>query len=392
MEAKKGQKERGAMPDACPYAARCGGCDYQGIPYEEQLAIKQREMETLLKGLAPVRPITGMENPTHYRCKVHAVLSRTRKGEVVTGVYEAGSHRVVPIKGCRIENRKADRIITTLRRLIPEFRYRIYDEDAGTGLLRHILIRVGGVTGQILVVLVAASTILPNKNAFVRALLAEHPEITSIVLNVNDRQTNMVLGKRDIVLYGTGTIEDRLCGMTFRISPQSFYQVNPPQAERLYNKAMELAHLTGKERVIDAYCGTGTIGLIASRHAAEVIGVELNADAVKDANANARRNQVTNARFLCADATRFLVQMAEEGEHADVVFLDPPRSGSTPEFLSAAAKLAPSRIVYISCGPDTLARDLKLLRELGYKAEEAWPYDLFGWTKHIETVCLLTHS
>ena len=226
----------------------------------------------------------------------------------------------------------------------------------------------------------------------VKALRKEHPEITSIVLNVNAKRTSMVLGERNIVLYGKGYIEDTLCGKTFRISPQSFYQVNPVQTEKLYGKAVELAGLTGRERVIDAYCGIGTIGLIASGRAKEVIGVELNRDAVKDAIYNARINGIKNAKFYAGDAGEFMTVMAAEGEKADVLFMDPPRAGSDEAFLSSAVKLGPEKIIYISCNPETLARDLRYLKKKKYEVKEAWPVDCFAWTSHVETVALLTRK
>ena len=376
----------------CPYAGKCGGCDYQGIPYEKQLQLKQKTLEDLLRDFCPVHPITGMKDPYHYRNKVHAVFSRTRDGRILTGMYEENSHRVVPTDACQIENEKAQEIIHTIRDLIPSFKITVYNETSGFGLLRHVLIRTGARTGEILVVLVVTGPVFPSKNNFVKALRKKHPEITSIVLNINSRKTSMVLGTRDIVLFGPGFIEDEICGMRFRISAQSFYQVNPVQAEKLYEKAVELAGLTGKERIIDAYCGTGTIGLIASKSAAELVGVELNAEAVKDAVKNARKNHVENARFVTGDAGEFMKSMAAEGEKADVLFMDPPRSGASEEFLRSAALLSPSRIVYISCGPESLARDLAILQKLGYRAKGAWGYDLFGFTKHVETVVLLSKS
>ena len=240
-----------------------------------------------------------------------------------------------------------------------------------------------------MVVLVLASPILPSKNNFVKALRKNHPEISTVVINVNDKKTSMVLGERNITVYGKGFIEDKLCGCTFRISPSSFYQVNPQQTEFLYEKAIECAHLTGKEKVIDAYCGTGTIGIIASKYAKEVWGVELNKDAIRDAITNAKRNEVKNIRFVNEDAGQYMVSLAEKQETVDVVIMDPPRSGSDEAFLSSVVKLAPKRVVYVSCGPDTLARDLKYLVKHGYKVEEAAPFDLFPMTVHTEVVCLL---
>lgn len=343
-------------------------------------------MEELLGGVCPVRPIIGMEEPYHYRNKVHAVFGLDRKNNPISGIYKEGTHRILPVDSCLIEDQKADEIIVTIRSMLRSFKIRVFDEDTGYGLLRHVLIRRGFTTGEILVVLVTASPVFPSKNNFVKALREKHPEITTIVQNINGRSTSMVLGDKEHVLYGKGYIEDVLCGLRFRISSRSFYQINSAQTEKLYAKAMELAELTGNETVLDAYCGIGTIGLIASKHAGKVIGVELNQDAVRDAVQNAKKNGITNAQFFCNDAGRFMSHMAARGESADVVFMDPPRSGSTEEFIDAVALMQPKRVVYISCGPDTLARDLKIFAKHGYRAKEAWPVDLFGWTGHVETV------
>lgn len=369
----------------CPVSARCGGCQYLDMPYEEQLKLKQTQMQKLLGKFCGVHPIHGMENPFHYRNKVHAVFGH-RKGEPVSGVYEEGTHNLVPVESCLIEDQKADEIIGTIRGMLKSFKIRTYDEDTGYGLLRHVLIRRGFTTGEILVVLVTASPVFPSKNNFVKALRQKHPEITTIVQNINDRGTSMVLGDREHVLYGKGYIEDELCGFRFRISPKSFYQVNPVQTEYLYNKAIELAGLTGKEMVLDAYCGIGTIGITASAHAGQVIGVELNPDAVRDAIQNAKCNNIKNIRFYCNDATKFMTQMAEAGDGVDVVLMDPPRSGSTEEFIRAVAAVKAKRVVYVSCGPDTLARDLEVFKKYGYQAKSAWPVDLFPQTYHCEMV------
>jgi 23S rRNA (uracil1939-C5)-methyltransferase len=331
-----------------------------------------------------------MEAPLHYRNKVHAVFTHKRDGQIVSGIYEEGTHNVIPVDECLLEDQKADAIIRDIRDLLKSFKIKTYNEDTGYGLFRHVLIRIGHVTRQVMVVLVLGSPILPSKNNFVKALLKLHPEITTIVLNVNDKKTSMVLGDRETVLYGKGYIEDELCGCRFRISPKSFYQINSVQTEKLYAKAMELAGLSGKERVIDAYCGIGTIGLIAARKAKEVIGVELNGDAVRDAVRNAKMNAVENARFYENDAGIFMTEMAAAGEHADVVFMDPPRAGSDEAFLSSIVTLAPKKVVYISCNPQTQARDLAYLRKHGYQAEGCWPYDLFPMTEHVETVVLMS--
>jgi 23S rRNA (uracil1939-C5)-methyltransferase len=392
------EKREKNMKYNCPYDKKCGGCNLLKHDYAEQLKIKKAALAKLLAPYGRLTEVIGMDEPLHYRNKVHAVFTTDRKGNVISGVYEEGTHKVVAVDNCLIENEKADEIIATIRKLIPSFKLKVYDEDRRTGLFRHVLIRTAHSTGQIMVVLVLSSTMFPSKNNFVKALLKEHPEITTIVMNINDKRTSMVLGDREQTLYGKGYIEDVLCGNTFRISPKSFYQINSVQTEILYNKAIEFAGLTGNETVIDAYCGIGTIGITAASYMAgqagekggNVIGVELNSDAVKDAIANAKRNNMDNIRFYCDDAGKFMTRMAADGQHADVVFMDPPRSGSDETFLNCVAKLAPKKIVYISCGPDTLARDLGVLKKKGYRVEKMVGVDLFPMTGHVETVVLLS--
>lgn len=389
-EKKTNYKKRAVnVEDACPYAKKCGGCDYQGIAYEKQLKEKQELVQKYVGSFCKVCPIIGMEHPYHYRNKVHAVFDIAKGGTIISGVYKAGTHDVVSIDECRIEDEISDAIIRDIRGLLRSFKIKTYDEDTGYGLLRHVLVRRGFHSGEVMVVLVLGSPILPSKNNFVKALRKLHPEITTVVINVNNKKTSMVLGDKETVIYGKGYIEDTLCGRTFRISPKSFYQVNPVQTEHLYGKAIEYARLTGKEKVVDAYCGIGTIGLIAADKAKEVISVELNKDAVRDAITNAKRNQIKNVQFYNADAGKFMVEMAEQGAEVDVVFMDPPRAGSDEAFLSSVVKLAPKRVVYVSCNPETLARDLKYLTKHGYRAEECTPVDMFPWTKHCEVVCIL---
>ena len=381
----RGDARRGRS--LCPVSEQCGGCHLLGMEYAEQLKLKQKQVEDLLKGLCPVKPIIGMKEPFHYRNKVHAVFDRDRRGNIISGIYQENTHNVIPVEECLIEDRKADEIISTIRGMLKSFKLRTYDEDTGYGLLRHVLIRRGFSTGEIMVVLVTASPVFPSKNNFVKALREKHPEITTIVQNINGRGTSMVLGDKEHVLYGKGYIVDELCGCRFRISSKSFYQVNPVQTEVLYAKALELAGLTGGETVVDAYCGIGTIGIIASKKAGRVIGVELNQDAVRDAVSNAKMNEIENIRFYCNDAGRFLVNMAEQGEKADVVIMDPPRSGSTEEFMDSIGKMGVQKVVYVSCNPETLARDVRYMKKLGYRAEVAWGVDLFPFTFHCE-VCV----
>ena len=383
------QKEE-KVKSRCPVSKKCGGCQFIDMPYEKQLKLKQKELEKLLSSFGKLEPIMGMKNPDYYRNKVHAVFDCDRRKQPIAGVYEAKTHNVIPVENCFLENQKASAIIQTIKGLLKSFKIKTYDEDTGYGLLRHVLIRTGHQTGQIMVVLVLGSPILPSKNNFVKALLKEHPEITTIVVNVNNRNTSMVLGDKEQVIYGKGYIEDILCGKVFKISPKSFYQVNPVQTERLYQTAISYAGLTGKESILDAYCGIGTIGIIASDKAARVIGVELNTDAVRDAVNNAKRNEIKNVEWYNKDAGQFMVQLAEQQEKIDVVFMDPPRAGSDEAFLSSVVTCKPKKVVYISCNPETLARDLKYLTKNGYRVEKMRGCDMFPYTEHVETVVLMS--
>lgn len=384
--------EKKQQRSLCPVSGKCGGCQFADMPYKEQLKRKQKQVEQLLKEYGKVMPMIGMEEPAHYRNKVHAVFAFQKGRGIISGTYQEKSHRVVPVENCLLENRKAGEIIRSVRELAKAFKMKAYDEDSGYGLLRHVLVRVGHTTGEIMVVLVLGSPILPSKKNFVNELCKLHPEITTILINVNNKRTSMVLGEKEQVIYGKGYIEDELCGRRFKISAKSFYQVNSVQTEALYAKAAEYARLTGKETVVDAYCGIGTIALAVAGQAGKVIGVELNKDAVRDAVTNARINQIKNADFYQNDAGRFLTQMAEAGEKVDVdvVFMDPPRSGSTEEFLDALLRIAPKRVVYISCEPETLVRDLKYLTgKSSYRVQEITPVDMFPFTSNMEVIVKL---
>ena len=378
----------------CPLYKKCGGCQLQNMTYPEQLAYKQRKEERWLSKFCHVEPIIGMEDPHHYRNKVQAAFAwDQRHRKVISGVYQSGSHRIVPVNDCLIEDRKADEIIVDIRRLMTSFKMQPYDEDSRRGFLRHVLVKRGFSTGQIMVVLVTGTPMFPSRRNFLKALLELHPDITTIIQNVNPYRTNLVLGKQEQVLYGPGYIEDTLCGCTFRISAKSFYQINPVQCEKLYRTAIDYAGLTGNETLFDSYCGTGTIGIIAAKQAKNVIGVELNRDAVKDAISNAKRNDINNIRFICVDAGNFLSAIAESDEedaHVDVIMMDPPRAGSSQEFLDSVLKLSPPKVVYVSCNPETLHRDLKYLTQYGYSCEKIQPVDMFPYTSHVETVCLMS--
>lgn len=376
---------------SCSVCKQCGGCQYINIAYEKELKKKSDYLKKLFSGICDCGEVTGMYRPAFYRNKVHAVVGIGKDKRIITGTYEEGTHNLVPVDVCMIEDSKADAIIETLRSLFWSFKYIPYNEDTGRGFMRHILIRRGFSTKEIMVVLVTADNIFPSKNNFLKALLEKHPEITTVVQNINEISTSMVLGRYNKVLFGKGYIEDVLCGCRFRISPESFYQINPSQTEKLYKSAIKLGEISDKDTVIDAYCGIGTIGIALSSHAKKVIGVELNSQAVKDAQVNAELNNIKNIQFVNADAGEFLVEYSKAGK-ADVVIMDPPRSGSTPEFLASLLQIRPKRIVYISCNPETQVRDVRTLMKGGYEVIECKGYDMFPHTGHVETVALLTRK
>ena len=382
----------GVKSGNCPLYKKCGGCQLQNLTYEQQLRYKQVKCIRLLGKFCRVGEIIGMENPYHYRNKVQAAFALDRHSNIISGVYQSSSHKIVPVTVCMTEDEKADEIIGTIRRLLKNFKLRPYNEDTGRGFLRHVLVKRGFKSGQIMVVLVTGTRDFPKKKDFVATLLKIHPEITTVVQNVNNQKTSMVLGNRSEVLFGDGYITEQLGDFSFRISPKAFYQINPIQTEVLYNTTLEFAGLTGKETVIDAYCGTGTIGIFASPKAKKVVGVELNPDAVKDARVNAKLNSAENTEFYNADAGEFLADAASSNEKYDVVIMDPPRSGSTVKFLKSVVKLAPKTVVYVSCNPETLARDLMFLVRNGYKVKKIQPVDMFPHTNHVETVVLLSHK
>lgn len=375
---------------SCPVQKKCGGCQMLHLPYRRQLELKQAKVQRLMGRFCRVEPILGMDEPYHYRNKVQAAFGTDAHGRIISGVYQSSSHRIVHVDDCLLEDRTADKIIVDIRRMLPEFHISAYDERRCTGWLRHVLVKRSFATGQVMVVLVAATPIFKLQKPFLAKLLEKHPEITTVLLNVNDKFTSLVLGQKEKLLYGPGYIEDELCSYRFRISAKSFYQINPVQTEKLYATAVDFAGLTGTETVLDAYCGTGTIGLAASGRAGQVLGVELNADAVRDAIANAKRNGVKNCWFTCADAGAFMTEMAQRGERCDLVFMDPPRAGSDQAFLTALLRMAPRRVVYVSCNPETLARDVAVLTRGGYRVQRVQPVDMFPHTEHVECVCLLS--
>ena len=342
-----------------------------------------------------VEPIIGMDDPRHFRNKVQLPLAPGRPdqdGRITArwGIFERGTHRIVPCRECLVEDERARPIIATVADMLPRFNIRPYDERTGTGIMRYALVRTALHTNQVMLTLVCNAARLPSSNTFVSRLLSAHPEITTVVLNTNQERTSVILGKQERVLHGPGYIEDRICGCTFRISSSSFYQTNPIQAERLYDLAIDMAGLSSSDSIGDAYCGTGTIGIAAAvRSGARLLGVERNADAVEDARANAAVNGLAGAEFVVGDAGSVFARMARAGEHLNVVFMDPPRAGSTMAFIANLAKLAPRRVVYISCEPRTQRRDISQLAQFGYRVKRIRPVDMFPHTNHVENVVML---
>ena len=374
----------------CKCFKRCGGCQLQET-YAEQLERKQDKADRMLSKFAPVLPIIGMAKPYHYRNKVQNIYGTDKNRQIISGIYQSTGQKMVTVDDCMLEDVHAAPIVQTVKKLMRDMKIAPYDLRTGTGLLRHTLIRTSAATGEIMLVLVTASSMLPSKNNFVKALITAHPELTTVVQNICPDGLPLTLGARSVTLYGNGWIEDVLCGCRFRISPASFYQVNPQQTERLYSCAIKFARITEGVTVIDAYCGTGTIGMIAAKAGADVTGVEQNRAAVRDAVYNAKRNGLTNIRFYQDDAGAFMQKLAAERAHCDVLMMDPPRAGASPAFIRSAGKLKPDRIVYVSCKIETLERDLTLLKKEGYRVTRIQPVDMFPHTTGIETVCLLEH-
>ncbi|MBE6641230.1 MAG: 23S rRNA (uracil(1939)-C(5))-methyltransferase RlmD [Ruminococcaceae bacterium] len=372
----------------CPHAKKCNGCQLLNLTYEEQLSHKQAKLIGLLGRFCHVDEIIGMDEPYHYRNKVQAAFC-SKSGKVVSGVYQSASRKIVPVDECLLNDKIADAIVLTVRKLCPGFKIKPYDMRTGKGYLRHVLVRRAFATGEVMCVLVTAPGVFSSARSFTNELIRRHPEIKTVVHCVNSTDTGLFLGKNSTVLYGNGYITDELCGLKFRISPRSFYQVNHVQTEKLYTYVKEFASLTGKEKLLDAYCGTGTIGLIMSDKCASVLGVEINKDAIADARVNAKINGIGNAKFIAADAGEVINELTSNGEHFDTVITDPPRAGCSYKFIKSVAELSPDRVVYVSCNPETLARDLGIFKKLGYKAERIQPFDMFPHTDHVETAVSL---
>ena len=378
------------MPD-CPYYPKCGGCQFRHMTYAAELEAKRRRVEDALRRIGgldlPISVILGTKNTDRYRNKVQLPISSGPAGPKI-GFFRARSHDVVDVADCLLQPETASALAQALREWMGTYQVPAYEERAHQGLLRHLFLRFSR-TG-VLCCLVANGESLPHEKELVDALRAAAPGLTGVVLSVNRERTNVVLGQSYRTLWGEDFLDDTLCGLTFRISVPSFYQVNRDQCEVLYQKAVELAGLTGRETVLDLYCGIGTISLVMARQAGRVVGAEIVPAAVEDARDNARRNGITNAEFFCGDAADAAQRFAGEGLRPDVICVDPPRKGLAPAVIDAMVQMAPTRIVYVSCDPATLARDLARLSAQGYRPRQALAVDMFPRTAHVETVVLLS--
>ncbi len=378
----------------CPVYGSCGGCKLLHANYEYQLKLKTEIARKLLSGFGEVGDCVGVEGePFNYRNKIHATLATDKKGRVISGLYEETTHRVVNTSACAIENKNAALVMATIREFMNSYHIKPYNEDTGKGTLRHVLFRTSA-TGDTLVALVSGSKVFPEKNKLAKAITEKHPFVKSIVLNYNPKKTSFVLGNKEEVLFGPGYVIDEMCGIKFRISSLSFYQINTPQAEKIYLDAIKHAGINKEDIILDAYCGIGTIASVAAKisGAKEVVGVELNETAVKDARENAAQAGLKNIKFINEDAGDYLSAAIGADIHYSCIIMDPPRSGASERFIKAVLKMKPEKLIYISCNPVTLARDLKMLTLKDYKAEYIRPYDMFPHTAHVESVVCLSRK
>lgn len=380
----------------CPVYKECGGCQLQHLSYAGQLACKRQQVQDALSRIGhldlEVLPVLGAQLPWNYRNKMQFPAAMNAEGVLSIGCYATATHSVVDTESCMISKEANNAIMKTVRTWMKHFNISAYDEKTGKGLVRHIMGRVGVHSGEVMAVIITSGYDLPHRAVLVEWLKRYVPGLVSVVQNINKKQTNVVMGSKTRVLYGAETIKDKLGALSFNISAQSFFQVNSEQAEKLYNKALEFAALTGKETVVDVYCGTGTISLYLARHAQKVYGIEIVAPAIENAKRNAEENGCKNAEFMLGDAAVELPKLLAGGVRPDVVIVDPPRAGCEQKVLAAICEVQPERVVYVSCNPASLARDLAFMEQHGYKTLIAQPVDMFPMTSHVETVCLLERS
>ena len=372
----------------CSIYKKCSGCQLQNLPYNDQLKLKQRTLRMLLGKFGHVSRIIGMAQPEHYRNKMQTVYRSVGKGKILSGIYQSTNGSVAFTDSCILTDEESNRASIVLRQLFESFKIKPYDPKTKTGFVKSVIIRRGRGTNDMLVTIVGAGSQNPFGRSFVNAFVKKVPCVTGLTLNVNT-DSKLLPGKELAVLYGKNTLDTEICGKMFTLSQNSFLQVNPLQTEVLYTKAIEMAELDKGDRVIDAYSGIGTIGIIASDKCGSVTSVELNGDAVANARLNAQRNNVKNIEIFCADAGDFMLSEAKRGSVFDVVFTDPPRSGCSAAFISALLRVKPRKIIYISCNPETLARDLFRLTKASYSVTQLQPVDMFPYTKSIECIALL---
>ncbi|UTH13409.1 23S rRNA (uracil(1939)-C(5))-methyltransferase RlmD [Macrococcus equipercicus] len=375
----------------CIYYYQCGGCNIQHLSYDAQLQMKEEQVRNLIRKMTkldiPVRPIIGMENPWRYRNK--SQLPVKREDEIVTGFYRPRSHDIVPIEECIIQKESHDDIMNELRRLLNELNVSIYDERRHSGNLRHIVIRSGTRIDETMLVLVTKNSRLEQADVIAEHMMTKFPAIVSVKQNINPERTNVIMGSKSKTIRGKDEIQDQLAELKFEISDMSFYQVNHEQTEKLYQQALDYAELNGRQNVIDSYCGVGTIGLFMAAHAERVYGVEIVEKAIKDAEKNAALNGLSNTHFEAGKAEDIIIKWQQQGVKPHVVMIDPPRKGCDPLFIDTLKALKPERIVYVSCNPATLMRDIQSLAEL-YIIDEMTPVDMFPQTTHVEAVCRMT--
>lgn len=383
------------IPSDCPHFPVCGGCTLRHMTYEEELFLKRQRIDDALQRIGgldlSVSQMYGAKDTQRYRNKTAFPVSQDHKTGVKVGFYRGRSHEVIDVGSCLLQSDIADKAGRVVRKWMHKYAVPAYDERTGEGLIRHVFVRTNR-KRQSLICVVAKAKALPFEKELAKALTAACPKAVGVVLNVNTRKTNVILGQDYRVLWGHDTLEDRLCGLTFQLSIPSFFQVNRDQAEVLYNCALEFAGLTGEETVVDLYCGTGTISLVMAQQAKQVIGAEIVPPAIEDAWANAKKNGVTNVEFICADASKAAADLEHRGIRPDVVCVDPPRKGLAPDVIDSICAMSPSRVVYVSCDPATLARDLKRFTQQGYRTERAVGVDLFCRTSHVETVAVLSRK
>lgn len=374
----------------CGVAKKCNSCQLVNLSYKEQLKYKQNKCIKFLGSFCRINNIICMDYPFSYRNKAQAVFRRERDKSISWGLYKSTTNTIVKTRECKLHSEHSNEIFNTLSALFKSFKIAPYDPFKGIGFIKSVVVREGFHSGEVMVILNGADPVFPAKKTFVSALLKKHPYITTVVTTVNRDTRKLFIGKTQDILFGDGYIKDTLCGKTFIISPQSFYQINPIQTETLYSKAIELASLDSSQIVLDSYCGVGTIGICSSDKAKRVLAVESNKDAIADAKKNAKLNSIDNIDFCCADAKDYIAHLKDEGVKIDVAFVDPPRAGCSKEFLQSVIDMNIQKIVYISCNIETQSRDLRLLKKHGYKVETIQPVDMFPHTNHVESIALIT--